>query len=73
LVRYLVMLEVRDLLLRLASDGWVVVRQRGSHRQLQHPTKPGTVTVHGHPSTTMPRGTFLNILRAAGLTKEDIQ
>jgi predicted RNA binding protein YcfA (HicA-like mRNA interferase family) len=40
--------KVRDLLKRLADDGWTVVRQRGSHRQLRHSTKPNTVTVAGH-------------------------
>jgi len=43
------------------------VRQRGSHRQLAHPTKPGTVTVAGHPSDTLSPGTERSILRQAGL------
>jgi len=31
----------------LHQDGWVKVRQRGSHRQLKHPVKKGTVTEAG--------------------------
>jgi len=31
----------------LHADGWIQVRQRGSHRQFRHPTKRGTVTVPG--------------------------
>jgi predicted RNA binding protein YcfA (HicA-like mRNA interferase family) len=60
-------IKVRDMLRRLAEDGWLVVRQTGSHRQLQHPTKPDTVTVPGHPSDTLPAGTYKSILRRTGL------
>ncbi|WP_370527630.1 type II toxin-antitoxin system HicA family toxin, partial [Duncaniella muris] len=35
----------------LLADGWMIVRQKGSHRQLKHPTKPGTVTLNGKPSS----------------------
>ena len=61
---------MRVLLKRLAEDGWVLVRQRGSHRQLQHPTKPGTLTVPGHPSDTLPVGTCRSIIAKAGM--EDV-
>ena len=61
------MIKVRDLLKRLAEEGWQVIRQRGSHRQLQHPTQPGTLTVPGHPSDTLPPGTYKNILAQARL------
>lgn len=59
--------KVRDMLKRLADDGWVIVRQRGSHRQLQHPIKPGTVTVSGHPSETLRPGTYFSVLDKAKL------
>jgi predicted RNA binding protein YcfA (HicA-like mRNA interferase family) len=61
------MLNVRDMLRRLFEDGWVIVRQRGSHRQLRHLRKSGTLTVAGHPADTIPRGTYRQILRKAGL------
>lgn len=51
----------------LAHDGWFQVRQKGSHRQLHHPTKPGTVTVAGKPSVEVPPGTLNSILKQAGL------
>jgi predicted RNA binding protein YcfA (HicA-like mRNA interferase family) len=51
----------------LAADGWEIQRQRGSHRQLKHPAKPGKVTVAGRPSVDLPRGTEYSILRQAGL------
>jgi hypothetical protein len=43
--------------------------QRGSHRQYEHPTKPGKVTVAGKPNADVPRGTAANILRQAGLRR----
>jgi len=63
-------IKVRDLLTRLAEDGWVQVRQTGSHRQFRHPTKPGTVSVAGHPSDTLRPGTYQSILRRTGLKDE---
>ncbi len=60
-------MKVRDVLRRLKNEGWTVVRVKGSHRQLQHLDKPGTVTVAGHPGTEVPPGTLANILRQAGL------
>jgi predicted RNA binding protein YcfA (HicA-like mRNA interferase family) len=34
-------MKVRELIRELGKDGWRQVRQRGSHRQFQHHTKPG--------------------------------
>jgi predicted RNA binding protein YcfA (HicA-like mRNA interferase family) len=62
-------MKVRDVLRSLAKDGWVQAAQRGSHRQLQHPTKPGKVTVPGNLSDDLPPGTLKSILRQAGLEK----
>lgn len=61
--------KVQELLRRLAADGWVQVRQTGSHRQFHHPTKPGTVTVAGKVSLDIPPGTLNNILKQAGLKR----
>jgi len=60
-------MKVRDVLRRLADDGWVQVAQKGSHRQLRHPTKPGKVTVAGKQSDEVPGGTLSSICRQAGL------
>ena len=62
-------MKVRDLLRWLQGDGWVVVHHRGSHRQLKHPTKPGRVTVAGHPGDTLPPGTLNSIMKQATLRK----
>ncbi|MGI8856263.1 MAG: type II toxin-antitoxin system HicA family toxin [Thermomicrobiales bacterium] len=39
---------------------------RGSHRVYIHPTRPGHVTVSGHPPDDIPEGTWHNIQRQAG-------
>lgn len=61
--------KVQDVLDALQADGWRIVRQKGSHRQLQHPSKPGTVTVAGKPSIDLPPGTLNSILKQAGLKR----
>ncbi len=61
--------KLKDVVSLLEADGWFQVRQRGSHRQYHHPTKPGTVTVSGKPSVDVPPGTLGSILKQAGLKK----
>ena len=60
-------MKVREILKRLEDDGWYIARTTGSHRQLKHPTKPGTVTVAGKPSLDIPPGTLNSILKRAQL------
>jgi len=63
-------MKTREVLKRLREEGWVVVRMRGSHRQLQHPIKKGTVTVAGHPNDDLHPGTLRSIWRQAQLEGE---
>ena len=58
-------MKVRDVLKTLEADGWVIVRTKGSHRQLKHPTKLGTATVSGKPSVDVPIGTLKSIWKQA--------
>jgi predicted RNA binding protein YcfA (HicA-like mRNA interferase family) len=60
-------MKVREILRKLADDGWEKVQQRGSHRQFRHPTKPGTVTVAGKPGDELHPKTAASILKQAGL------
>ena len=62
-------MKVRDAIKRVEQDGWVLVRQKGSHRQYHHPTKPGTVTIAGKPSLDLDPKTERSIIRQAGLTE----
>ena len=61
--------KVREILALLHDDGWRLVGQRGSHRHLKHPTKPGRVTVSGHSGDDVPTGSLKSILRQAGLKR----
>jgi predicted RNA binding protein YcfA (HicA-like mRNA interferase family) len=60
-------MKVRDLIKVLSADGWRQVRMRGSHRQFQHPAKPGTITVAGNENLDIPQGTLTAVLKQAGL------
>lgn len=57
--------KVRELIALIEADGWLQVRQKGSHRH--HQSKPGTVTVSGKPSVDVPAGTLNSALKQAGL------
>jgi predicted RNA binding protein YcfA (HicA-like mRNA interferase family) len=51
-------MKVRDLIALLESEGWFQARQKGSHRQFQHRSKKGTVTVSGKPNVDVPSAPF---------------
>jgi len=63
-------MKVREVIRVVEKDGWVQVRQTGSHRQFHHPRKPGTVTIAGQPGIEIPPKTLRSILRQAGLEDE---
>ena len=60
-------MTIREVVRIIENDGWVMVAQKGSHRQFKHPTKPGRVTIAGHPKDDLAPGTLNSILRQAGL------
>ncbi|HEY3800709.1 MAG TPA: type II toxin-antitoxin system HicA family toxin [Caulobacteraceae bacterium] len=62
-------MDSREVIRRLEANGWVEVRQRGSHKQFKHPTRPGVVTVPS-PKKDLPRGTLRSIERASGVGME---
>jgi len=62
--------KVREVIRLLQQDGWRHVRTKGSHRQFQHPVKPGTVTVAGKLGVDIPPGTLNSILKSSGLKKD---
>ena len=64
-------MTVREVLRRLADDGWVRTSQKGSHRQFEHPVKSGKVTVAGPPSERIAPKTLKSIYRQAGWDWED--
>ena len=60
-------MKVSEVLKRLRRDGWYRIKSRGGHRQFKHPSKPGLVTVAGHPAKVLAPKTLKSILRQAGL------
>ncbi|MGB9428529.1 MAG: type II toxin-antitoxin system HicA family toxin [Gammaproteobacteria bacterium] len=62
-------MKVRELVTLIEKDGWKQVRQKGSHRQFHHVSKPGTVTISGNPGVDVPPGTLNSVLKQAGLKK----
>jgi predicted RNA binding protein YcfA (HicA-like mRNA interferase family) len=63
--------KFREVIRVLEDDGWRLIAQRGSHRQYEHPSKQGKVTVAGKPNADVPKGTAANILRQAGLRRSN--
>jgi predicted RNA binding protein YcfA (HicA-like mRNA interferase family) len=51
----------------IESDGWILTRQKGSHRQYKHSIKKGLVTISGKLSEDVHPDTLKSILRQAGL------
>jgi predicted RNA binding protein YcfA (HicA-like mRNA interferase family) len=51
---------------KLEVNGSYEVRQTGSHKQFQHPMRPGTVTVP-HPKADPAIGTLRNIAKQSGV------
>jgi predicted RNA binding protein YcfA (HicA-like mRNA interferase family) len=60
-------MKVRDVIKKLESEGWVLSRQRGSHRQYEHPKSPGLVAIAGKPNDDLAPGTLNSIFKQAGM------
>jgi predicted RNA binding protein YcfA (HicA-like mRNA interferase family) len=60
-------MKVREVVRLLERDGWIQTSQRGSHRQFEHPSKPGKVAVPGNPGAEVPKGTLRSLSRQARL------
>jgi predicted RNA binding protein YcfA (HicA-like mRNA interferase family) len=67
------MVTSTDLLRALQRDGWEERRRSGSHAVLVHPEKTGRVVVPVHRGKTIKPGTLTNILRQAGLNREEFR
>lgn len=65
-------LGYRELLAALHRDGWVVVRQRGSHIRLQKKTADETLKLIVPAHRPIKRSTLAHILKQARLTPDDL-
>ncbi len=59
-----------ELVRRLERSGWMVARRRGSHVMMTTPGARVTLSVPQHRE--LDRGTLRALLRAAGITAEDL-
>jgi len=62
-----------ELLRALQRDGWTIVRHKGGHAQLKHPTRPGRVTVPTHARVTLNPKTLSTALEQAGLSIDELR
>ena len=58
----------------LEKEGFALARQTGSHRILQKETEEEIITlpVPVHSNKPLKKGTFLNILKKAGISREKL-
>ncbi|MFQ5692221.1 MAG: type II toxin-antitoxin system HicA family toxin [Nitrospinota bacterium] len=54
---------------RLKKDGWYEIASKGGHRQFEHPTRSGKITVPFKSGKTLAPKTNASILRHAGIEK----
>jgi len=62
-------MKIRDVIKLIEDDGWYLVVTQGSHRQYKHPTKPGRVTIAGHPADDLAPGTLDSVFKQAQVRK----
>ena len=53
----------------LKREGWVEVRQRGSHKIMKHENHKDILSFPYHGSKEMPLGLLIGLLKKAGLKK----
>ncbi|MBR0255501.1 MAG: type II toxin-antitoxin system HicA family toxin [Bacteroidales bacterium] len=58
--------KVIEVIRMLEADGWIMVRQRGDHRQFKNPNKRGLVTISNKKSATLEQEILNNIWKQAG-------
>ena len=56
-----------ELIRLLKKDGWIAIRQTGSHIIMEHPVKKGKVICPSHASKEVKKGLLNNILKEAGI------
>lgn len=67
-------ITVRELCAALDRDGFVLDRQRGSHRVYYRPRDKRRVVIPYHlPGATLPIGTLAAIVRDVGWTEDDFR
>lgn len=63
----------KQLIRVLESQDWYLKRTRGSHHYLRHPSIPDAIAVPVHGSRNVKPGLLLNILKTAGISREEFR
>jgi predicted RNA binding protein YcfA (HicA-like mRNA interferase family) len=61
------MVKYDELFRLLKSDGWIIIRQKGSHVILRHHLKHEQLTIPYHPGKEVKRGLLKAILKQANI------
>jgi len=61
------MVKYDELFRLLKNDGWIIVRQKGSHVILRHPEKLQQLTIPRHPGKEVKKGLLKAILKQANI------
>ena len=64
------MVKYNELFRLLKNDGWIVVRQKGSHVILRHPAKSEQLTIPFHAGKEVKKGLLQAIMKQANLKLE---
>ena len=65
------LMKVREVIKRLAADGWYRIRSKGGHRQFKHASKKGRVTVSGQLNVDVPIKTLKSVWKQAQLPEDE--
>jgi predicted RNA binding protein YcfA (HicA-like mRNA interferase family) len=60
-------MKYREFTRLMLDDGWRLEKQEGSHQKWEHSSKPGKVTIAGHPNDEVPKGTLRAMRKQAGM------
>ena len=60
-------MKYNELFRLLKKDGWIEIRQKGSHVILEHPEKQEQLTVPFHASKEVKKGLLIAILKQADI------
>ena len=65
-------MKVKEIIKLIENDGWMFVRQKGSHKIYKHPEKEGIVVVPDHGvNKDVAKGTENSILKQADMKEVD--
>lgn len=66
-------LNPKHLIKILENNGFVYKRSKGSHQLYYNPVSNKTVIVPFHSGRDLKKGTFLTIIKQAGIEKENLE